>query len=51
MLRSLTSYILGFTVLNRLRPEGGAHARSRDSFSSGLEMIMESLRREIAGLH
>ncbi len=49
VLRSLTSYILGYTVLSRLRPEHGGPARSRDSFSSGLDMIMDSLRREIAG--
>jgi AcrR family transcriptional regulator len=42
VLRTLTSYILGYTMLNRLRP--GAHP---DSFDDGLAMIMDSLRREV----
>lgn len=46
-LRTLTSYILGYTLLQRLRPAGRSHGRSTDSFESGLEMIMDSLRRQI----
>jgi AcrR family transcriptional regulator len=43
VLRTLTSYILGYTLMSRLR-RGTPH----DSFADGLTMIMESLRREIA---
>jgi AcrR family transcriptional regulator len=43
VLRTLTSYILGYTLMSRLRP-----STSHDSFEDGLAMIMESLRREIA---
>jgi AcrR family transcriptional regulator len=42
VLRTLTSYILGYTLMSRLR-RGTPH----DSFEDGLEMIMASLRREI----
>jgi AcrR family transcriptional regulator len=40
VLRTLTSYILGYTLLSRLRREA-----SHDSFEDGLDMIMESRRR------
>ena len=43
VLRTLTSYILGYTLMSRLRP-----STSHDSFDDGLSMIIESLRREIA---
>jgi AcrR family transcriptional regulator len=43
VLRTLTSYIFGYTMLNRLR-RGTGH----QSFDEGLTMIMDSLRREIA---
>lgn len=43
VLRTLTSYILGYTLLSRLR-RGASH----DSFEDGLDMIMESLRREVS---
>lgn len=46
-LRTLTSYILGYTLLQRLRPAGRSHGRPTDSFDSGLAMIMDSLRREV----
>jgi len=43
VLRTLTSYILGYTLMSRLRP-----GTSHDSFEDGLDMIMQSLRRDIA---
>jgi AcrR family transcriptional regulator len=42
VLRTLTSYIFGYTMMNRLR-----RGASRDSFDDGLNMIMDSLRREV----
>jgi AcrR family transcriptional regulator len=45
-LRTLTSYILGYTMLNRLRP-----GSRTDSFEDGLAMIMDSLRREVRPGH
>lgn len=42
VLRTLTSYILGYTLMSRLR-----RSTPHDSFEDGLEMIMGSLRREI----
>ena len=45
-LRSLTGYVLGYTVLTRLRPRG-AHRRPNDSFEAGLNMIMRTLREDV----
>jgi AcrR family transcriptional regulator len=49
VLRSLTSYILGYTLLNRLRPRQPNRSAPPDSFDVGLEMIMRSLREEVDG--
>jgi AcrR family transcriptional regulator len=49
VLRSLTSYILGYTLLNRLRPLHPDRAEEVNSFDTGLEMMMRSLREEVAG--
>lgn len=46
-LRTLTSYILGYTLLQRVRPVGSSRGRPTESFDSGLAMIMESLRRAV----
>jgi AcrR family transcriptional regulator len=45
-LRSLFSYVLGYTVLTRMRP-AAARRRPSDSFQSGLEMMMVGLRQEM----
>ena len=49
VLRSLTSYILGYTLLGRLRPQQPSRSAPPDSFDLGLEMMMRSLREEIDG--
>lgn len=49
MLRSLTSYILGYTLLNRLRPRQPNRSAPPDSFDLGLEMLMRSLREDVDG--
>jgi AcrR family transcriptional regulator len=49
MLRSLISYILGYTLLNRLRPAQPNRTAPPDSFDLGLEMLMRSLREEVDG--
>ena len=49
VLRSLTSYILGYTLLDRLRPQQPSRSAPPDSFDLGLEMMMRSLREEIDG--
>ena len=49
VLRSLTSYILGYTLLGRLRPQHPSRTAPPDSFDLGLEMMMRSLREEIDG--
>jgi AcrR family transcriptional regulator len=49
ILRSLTSYILGYTMLNRLRPQQPHRGAPPDSFDLGLEMMMRSLREEVDG--
>ncbi|MBB3606147.1 AcrR family transcriptional regulator [Mycolicibacterium sp. BK556] len=49
VLRSLTSYVLGYTMLNRLRPEQPNRSAPPDSFDVGLEMMMRSLREELGG--
>jgi AcrR family transcriptional regulator len=49
VLRSLTSYVLGYTVLTRMRPPG-ARRRPSDSFETGLAMFMTSLRDEVSTL-
>jgi hypothetical protein len=49
MLRSLTSYILGYTLLNRLRPRQPNRSAPPDSFDLGLEMMMRSLREDVDG--
>ena len=49
-LRSLTSYILGFTMLTRLRPRSPARRRrSPASFDHGLTLLMNGIRAEAAG--
>jgi hypothetical protein len=50
VLRSLTSYILGYTLLGRLRPTRSGGARPADSFDFGLEIMMRSLRGEVDGV-
>ena len=42
-LRTLTSYILGYTLLNRLR---GDHRQPPDSFEHGLGLYLSALRAE-----
>ncbi len=49
MLRSLTSYILGYTLLDRLRPQQPNRSAPPDSFDLGLEMMLRSLREEVDG--
>jgi AcrR family transcriptional regulator len=49
VLRSLTSYVFGYTMLNRLRPGSRARAKSVDSFDCGLQLMMKSLREEVEG--
>lgn len=49
VLRSLTSYILGYTLLNRLRPKQPSRSNPVNSFDTGLEMMMRSLREEVDG--
>ncbi|MFZ0717512.1 hypothetical protein, partial [Mycobacterium sp.] len=49
VLRSLTSYILGYTLLNRLRPPQPNRGAPPDSFDVGMEMMMRSLREEVDG--
>ncbi len=49
VLRSLTSYILGYTLLGRLRPQQPNRSAPPDSFDLGLEMMMRSLREEVDG--
>jgi len=48
-LRSLFSYVLGYTVLTRMRPKSSKR-RPGDSFDSGLEMMMVGLREQVAAL-
>ncbi|ORV54381.1 hypothetical protein AWC05_17410 [Mycobacterium florentinum] len=47
VLRSLTSYILGYTLLDRLRPEHPDRTEPPNSFDMGLEMMMRSLREDV----
>jgi AcrR family transcriptional regulator len=49
VLRSLTSYIFGYTVLTRLRPGTRGREESVNSFDCGLELMMRSLREEVDG--
>jgi AcrR family transcriptional regulator len=46
-LRSLTSYILGYAILTRLRPRPPGRSRV-DSFDHGLRMMMDTLRRDVS---
>lgn len=48
-LRTLTSYVLGYALLRRLRPEPNTRGYVRGSFENGLDMIMESLRLKVPG--
>ncbi|BDB44242.1 TetR/AcrR family transcriptional regulator C-terminal domain-containing protein [Mycobacterium kiyosense] len=48
VLRSLTSYILGYTLLDRLRPKQPGRPDPPASFDTGLEMMMRSLREDVA---
>ncbi|CQD17933.1 TetR family transcriptional regulator [Mycobacterium lentiflavum] len=50
VLRSLTSYILGYTLLDRLRPQQPGRADPPASFDMGLEMMMRSLRQDVDAL-
>ena len=47
VLRSLTSYILGYTLLNRMRPKRPSRTDPPNSFDMGLEMMMRSLREDV----
>jgi AcrR family transcriptional regulator len=47
VLRSLTSYILGYTLLDRLRPKRPSRTNPPASFGMGLEMLMRSLRADV----
>jgi AcrR family transcriptional regulator len=47
VLRSLTSYILGYTLLDRLRPKRPGRTNPPASFGMGLEMMMRSLREDV----
>jgi AcrR family transcriptional regulator len=47
VLRSLTSYILGYTLLDRMRPTRSSRTDPPNSFDTGLEMIMRSLREDV----
>jgi AcrR family transcriptional regulator len=47
VLRSLTSYILGYTLLERLRPQQPDRTDPPNSFDMGLEMMMRSLRDDV----
>jgi AcrR family transcriptional regulator len=47
VLRSLTSYILGYTLLDRLRPKRPGRTDPPASFDMGLEMMMRSLREDV----
>ena len=49
ILRSLTSYTVGYTMLNRLRPQQQGRGAPPDSFDVGLELMMRSLREELGG--
>jgi AcrR family transcriptional regulator len=49
VLRALTSYIVGCTIVGRLRPGSVSRAKSADSFDCGLELMMKSLREEVEG--
>jgi AcrR family transcriptional regulator len=51
VLRSLTSYILGYTLLERLRPKQPGRTDPPASFDMGLEMMMRSLREDVDGRH
>ena len=46
-LRTLTSYVLGYALLARLRPVPNTRGYVRGSFENGLDMIMESLRAQV----
>jgi AcrR family transcriptional regulator len=48
-LRTLTSYIVGYTFLTRVRGRQSRRGRSRNSFEHGLQQVLESIRREAAG--
>jgi AcrR family transcriptional regulator len=48
-LRSLTSYLLGYAILTRLRPRSSGRPRA-DSFAHGLRMMMDTLRRDVAAV-
>lgn len=47
VLRTLTSYVLGYALLQRLRPVPNTRGYVRGSFENGLDMIMESLRAQV----
>lgn len=48
-LRTLTSYVLGHTILTRVRRKPAGRARSSASFEHGLELVLDGIRREVAG--
>jgi AcrR family transcriptional regulator len=47
-LRTLTSYILGYTMLTRLRRGRAREPRPPHSFDHGLTLVMNSLRAEVS---
>jgi AcrR family transcriptional regulator len=47
-LRTLTSYILGYTMLTRLRRRRRSRVQARQSFDHGLVRLMDSLRADAA---
>jgi AcrR family transcriptional regulator len=47
-LRTLSSYIIGTTVVNRVRSRASGHRTPRESFDHGFVILMEAVRREVA---
>jgi AcrR family transcriptional regulator len=47
-LRTLISYVLGHTILTRLRRQPAGRARSSASFDHGLALVLDGIRREVA---
>lgn len=48
-LRALTAYVLGYTAVERVRRPPAGERHSADPFEKGLQMILDSLRREAGG--
>jgi hypothetical protein len=47
-LRTLISYVLGHTILTRVRRQPEGRARSSASFEHGLALVLDGIRREVA---